>query len=433
MVQAVTTDHQTRKAADNICRGHIDIITVNAGGWTPVPDIIARADPQLVFAQEHRLAKQASEGVTQGLLLAPWSVAWQPAAVTPANGRSAGVAVLAAPFLDVVDVSWQLPAPLQSRLAAARLHTRQFGGIHVYSWYGQHAVGACGINAALVSAVCSHAAEHGEPWAAFGDFNLEPACVAGLFKEFGVAAVTHYDADHPICVVQGVERVYDFAVSCEQAAHLVESAQVCLDLACPPHRAVKFRLRVQEGNKRVLVKVPRPALPDAPPFGPRPAVHHWEPTYAAVSMQAHVAARCALAGDLGVAQAALDKGYSEWNQAAAAELLLVLGADVPSKAALAMGHQAAVRCFPCAKLLRQRLDSGPCSRKPPSCCTPGWPNLSGCLVCPPLAPRVSLVPASSRRSSPLSLAPVRSPRALMRMLALALVSRAGSWAAYSSP
>ncbi|CAK0860087.1 unnamed protein product [Prorocentrum cordatum] len=229
-------------------RAGLEVLGCNGNVWNRSVEVLEaffhahQYWPQLVLLQETRLTHERLPGARALARRLGYAAFFHEAVATGQpgpNATSGGVAIL-------VRAGLQVTAPSGLRLLAL-------------AGYFQHSLGPRGVNLDLFSSVSGLVAFSLDlPWVIQADFNMEPEPL----QELGWPAAVRGQVLGPseaTCVVQGLERVYDwFVASSDLATCAVSCATTLNDFGLHPHSPVLLRL--QDVRCDALVEVPpRPA------------------------------------------------------------------------------------------------------------------------------------------------------------------------------
>ena len=132
----------------------ITILTTNAGGWAPVKRLLPALGDDFIAVQNIKLACASSATAAAALKATPWQTSWRDDIITAACGRSGGVALLARPWLDVCDISSELPAEVGARVAASEFNIVYCVG----------SLGPADDKLMIARAIAQHSKGHQRPW-----------------------------------------------------------------------------------------------------------------------------------------------------------------------------------------------------------------------------------------------------------------------------
>ncbi len=170
---ASSTSHGRRKRV----KDKFSLTIANSTGWGELKDLMSSSQPDFFVGVETWVTPDLLDQESDWCKRAGWKALLEPALVTEAGGRSAGLMVAVKPWVGMGYAPGSSSVTLvPNRLMVVHVNAMVKGGMITYAVYLHDAEGLTNRNIDILNTLGEHAASHGRPWMAAGDWNMEPAC-----------------------------------------------------------------------------------------------------------------------------------------------------------------------------------------------------------------------------------------------------------------
>ena len=335
------------------------ITSVNGSSWKTARQVLSRFNTELVAVQETRLRGDQRLRAKQWLAKRGWGSVWSEAWTTAKNRNAGGVAILYRSHMDAGFVWAGVPAEVvPGRVVATPVRGKKVGVYCIYSAYLRTAEGVSAANAEIVGKIFRHAARHGRPFFAVGDFNLSPDQMRTLIDGAPSRVWILYDPEEGTCAKgDGTFSTLDFSLADSRGRLLMRKVSARLDVKLSPHRPVEFEFE-EDLNKEVQVEVKCRRLPVDRVVGPFPAPPEWDnQSFEEEAAELVREWREKPHRRKELRPMILDKlgaNSEDWNRKAGQELAGTLGIEYADKIRERLGQQVQTKTMSIAKAFKQR-------------------------------------------------------------------------------
>ncbi len=250
----------------------------NSTGWGPMKQILSSTSAHVVMGTETWVTADEEAQESAWCRGAGWKALFSPAIPTVGRGRRAGVVVAVRSHIGLGWAPGDDTAVLvEGHIVVAHVAALVKGGYVNYTVYLHTREGMSDRNQQLVQTIGEHAAAHGRPWVAGGDWNVEPQELQESAAFAGLGGVV-VSSGAPTCFSgEGGETKSEldyFVVDRRIASHF-GTPGVDLEADTRPHRPVRVEVRGKlHVDTGVYLVLPRP-FPLDRPVGPPQAPPDW--------------------------------------------------------------------------------------------------------------------------------------------------------------
>ena len=272
-------DHHTikKKKSFSLC-----IVTGNGGGRGKLAEFMRedhamynRRRMDIFLGQEHHMEREELVEFESARKSEGWKVKGIPATKSVGGGTNGGVLIAVRPRLGLgagpKAESWEL---VEGRLMVGYVNALCKGGLYIYCLYLWTSEGLSERNANILRTMGTHAAGHGRPWLAGGDFQIPASAMRGsqwpkeLKAEVVATAV-------PTCTKGRDGSVIDYFVVDKRIRAFFSAPRVYHDGPFKPHHPVEIIATSGWQEATALYLKRCRAFPEKRPIGPYPAPQDW--------------------------------------------------------------------------------------------------------------------------------------------------------------
>ncbi len=270
---SATTASSTSRGRRKRAKDRFGLTIANATGWGKLKDLMSSSQADFFVGVETWVTPDLLDQESDWCKRAGRKALMEPALGTEAGGRSAGLLVAVKPWVGMgYAPGFSSVTLVPNRLMVVHVNAMVKGGMIIYAVYLHDAEGLTNRNIDILNTLGEHAASHGRPWMAAGDWNMEPA-VLQSWPAFRSLRGTVISAGAPTCFAgKGgqAKAEYDYMVVDSRIAAFVNHPFVDEGAITRPHRPVTYQVTggIHKHSGAYLV-LPKP-FPLAKPVGPSP-------------------------------------------------------------------------------------------------------------------------------------------------------------------